>query len=291
MYATSFRPNRFLGAALLTGAYVAIATGPAFAQDTNDTGDRNWSNSTQLSWVLSKGNSNNSSFAVRNVYRYMWERAEFYWEVGVLRASSRRNKFAVGTQDDFEVVTPETDLAHNRAFSKFRYLRALNDLFFWYVNYDSSRDPPANINVQLIGSGGVGNDWYDREGLTFRTSYGLNYTHEALDLEGSRLFPGYRLFYHLEVGASESTALESELTFDGSFQTADDLRFDSLNSVSVTMTDKLALKGSLRLLFRNLPALDDIDLVDPDSGAVVGTVVVRKEKLDTTVSMSLVLNF
>jgi hypothetical protein len=47
----------------------------------------------------------------------------------------------------------------------------------------------------------------------------------------------------------------------------------------------------LRLLFRNLPALDDIDLLDPNSGAVVGTVFVPKERLDTAVSMSLVINF
>ena len=283
--------ERLFVGVLMASAAVLIPVGHACGQDTEDDSERNWSNSSQLSWVVSKGNSDSNSFSVRNVYEYEWTRAEFYWEAGVLRASSANDTFATGTEDDFEVVTPAPKIDHNRWFSKVRYFRVLKDRFFWYVSYDSSRDPPSNVNIQLIGSGGVGTDWYDREGLVFRTAYGLNYTSEDLDLEGANNFGGYRLFYRLEVGASESTTLVSELTFDGSFETADDLRVDSLNSASVSISDALALKASLRLLYRNIPALDDIDLRDPESGVVVGEVVVPKQKLDTTLSMSLVINF
>lgn len=283
--------ERLFVGVLMASAAVLIPVGHACGQDTEDDSERNWSNSSQLSWVVSTGNSDSNSFSVRNVYEYEWTRAEFYWEAGVLRASSANDTFATGTEDDFEVVTPAPKIDHNRWFSKVRYFRVLKDRFFWYVSYDSSRDPPSNVNIQLIGSGGVGTDWYDREGLVFRTAYGLNYTSEDLDLEGANNFGGYRLFYRLEVGASESTTLVSELTFDGSFETADDLRVDSLNSASVSISDALALKASLRLLYRNIPALDDIDLRDPESGVVVGEVVVPKQKLDTTLSMSLVINF
>ena len=283
--------ERLFVGVLMASAAVLIPVGHACGQDTEDDSERNWSNSSQLSWVVTTGNSDSNSFSVRNVYEYEWTRAEFYWEAGVLRASSANDTFATGTEDDFEVVTPAPKIDHNRWFSKVRYFRVLKDRFFWYVSYDSSRDPPSNVNIQLIGSGGVGTDWYDREGLVFRTAYGLNYTSEDLDLEGANNFGGYRLFYRLEVGASESTTLVSELTFDGSFETADDLRVDSLNSASVSISDALALKASLRLLYRNIPALDDIDLRDPESGVVVGEVVVPKQKLDTTLSMSLVINF
>ena len=85
--------------------------------------------------------------------------------------------------------------------------------------------------------------------------------------------------------------MESELTFDGSFQQGDDLRLDAYNGVTVTMTDTIALKASLRLNYRNIPALEDIDLEDPDSGVVIGEVIVPKDKLDSTFSTSLVINF
>ena len=43
--------------------------------------------------------------------------------------------------------------------------------------------------------------------------------------------------------------------------------------------------------YRNIPALEDIDLEDPDSGVVIGEVIVPNEKLDSTFSTSLVINF
>lgn len=291
MSSTGWASGRVFASAFLAGACALIVSGPVSAQGSESAAPRNWSNSTELSWVFSKGNSNSSSFSVRNVYKYAWERADLYWEVGILRAASVDDDYAVGTESDFQVVTPEADLDHNRATSKLRYTRALSDRFFWYLNWDSSRDKPSNIDLQLIGSGGVGHSWYDRPGLTLRTGYGLNYTTEDLDFEGRNSFAGYRLFYRAEIGASDTTSLESELTFDGSFETGDDIRFDSLNSVTVAMGGALALKGSLRFLFRNLPALDEIDLVDPGSGNVVGEVIVPKKRLDTTVSMSLVITF
>ena len=291
MNSTAFSPTRFFLVVFLAASSVALLVEPALGQATEGAPERNWSNTSQLSWVMSKGNSNSNNFSVRNVYKYKWARAELYWEAGVLRATSVDDRFAIGTENDFEIVTPEADVDHSRWYSKVRYLRELNDRFFWYVSYDGSRDEPANINRQLISSGGVGNTWYDREGFLFRTAYGLNYTNEDLDLEGASNFAAYRLFYHLEAGASEGTMFESELTFDGSFDAAADLRVDSLNSVSVAFNDALALQASLRLLYRNIPAFDDIDLQDPESGAAIGKVIVPKKKLDTNVSMSLVINF
>jgi hypothetical protein len=197
----------------------------------------------------------------------------------------------VGTPDDFEVIEPDPELDNNRLYSKLRFNRQINERFFWYTSFDSARDEPTSINRQLIASAGVGNLWYDRDGLMFRTSYGANYTNEELDLEGQNNFGGYRLFYRLEAGVTEGTNIESELTFDGSFETADDLRLDALNGVSVAVTDTIALKASLRLSYRNIPALEDIDLELPFGGIVIGEVVVPKKKLDSTFATSLVLNF
>ena len=274
----------------LLAGFVALFAGPAIAQE-EEAPQRSWSNSTDLSWVLVKGNADTNTFAVRNVYQYKWTRSEFMWEAGILRAGSRDDRFAVGTEEDFEVVDPPVELDNNRFYSKLRFMRTINDRFFWYASWDGARDEPTNINRQLIGSGGAGNTWIESDRLVFRTTYGATYVNEDLDLEGVNNFVGYRLFYRLEAGLTESTSIESELTFDGSFQRGDDLRFDAYNGVTVAMTDTIALKASVRLNYRNIPALEDIDLEDPDFGVVIGEVIVPKDKLDSTFSTSLVINF
>ena len=183
------------------------------------------------------------------------------------------------------------ELDNNRLYSKLRFMRTINERFFWYASYDSARDEPTNINRQLIASGGVGNTWIESERLVFRTTYGATFTIEDLDLEGVNNFGGYRLFYRLEAGVAANTMIESELTFDGSFETGNDVRMDAFNGVSVSITDTIALKASLRLVFRSIPALEDIDLENPDLGIVIGEVVVPKDRLDSTFSTSLVINF
>ncbi len=287
-------PNQRVGSMFvicLMAAFLTLLAGPSFAQEEEEVPQQNWSNSTDLSWVLVKGNADTNTFQVRNVYKYKWTNSELSWEAGILRAGSSDDLYAVGTEENFEVIEPEPTLDNNRLYSKLRFMRTINDHFFWYVSGDSSRDEPSSINSQIIGSGGVGNTWIEREGLVFRTAYGANYTNEDLDLEGVSNFAGYRLFYQLEAGVAESTKIESELTFDGSFEVGNDIRLDSLNSVTVAITDTVALKASLRLLYRNIPALEDIDLEDPDFGIVIGEVIVPKEKLDSTFATSLVINF
>ncbi len=271
-------------------AVVVMQADPAFGQDQQEEPTRNWSNATEFSWVVSTGNSDANTFQIRNVYSYRWTNAEFSWQAGIMRAGSGDDKVAVGTQDDFEVFKPERELDSNRWFTKALYTREVHQHFFWYASWDGSRDEPSNINRQVITSSGLGHTWYDREGLVLRMGNGVSYTNEDLDLEGARNFAGYRIFYRLRAAVTESSEIESELTLDGSFETGADIRLDALNSIRVAINDTIALKASLRLLYRNLPALEDIDLED-SSGLVIGKVVIPKAKLDTTFVTSLVINF
>jgi hypothetical protein len=68
-----------------------------------------------------------------------------------------------------------------------------------------------------------------------------------------------------------------------------------VNSISVAMNKHLALKVSLQWLYNSVPGLEDVTLyaVDPESGlkVEVGEVQIRRDKLDTIFSTSLVVNF
>lgn len=278
----SFRAVTCL-ALLTTLAFAA----PASAQEERELG---WRNAAELGWVATSGNSDTSNFNVRNLFTYDWEHADLDWELGYLRAQSGGDRFAVGTPASFEVLRTDKDPDNDRLFTNVRYLGNLNERFFWYARFEAVRDKPADIDHRYTPSLGAGNTWIDDERLTFLTGYGVSYTNESLALEGADSFAGYQLFANFKMQPSAGTTLESNLVFDGSFEEGDDVRFDWYNGAGVAVNDHLALKAAVRLVYRNLPALEGIDLLTP-GGIVIGAVVVPKEKLDTAFTTSLVINF
>ena len=249
------------------------------------------SNSTELGLVVTTGNSRSTSVGFRNVYLYRWTDAELGWETGWLRAASRDgDRFAVVRDAAFDVVDPGTTMDSSRLFSKLRYQHQLSPRHDWFSNFDAVRDKPANINRQFVLAAGLGTTWVRSDRLTFRTGYGISYTDEDLEIEGGNRFAGYRLFYGLKAPVTANATIESELTADGSLDTGDDIRTDWLNGVNVALNSRMALKSSLRMLFRNLPALETLDLLTP-GGVRVGFVEVPKENVDLGFTTSLVITF
>jgi hypothetical protein len=286
------------GKARMFRAVVLLAvvgmTGTALAQTPQPPPDKpklGPSNSSELGIVVAAGNARSTSVGLRNVYLYRWTGAEFGWESGWLRATSRDgDRYAVEQGSGFEIAEPGTAVDSHRLFSKLRYQRQMSPRLDWFSNVDAMRDEPANIDRQFVLAGGLGTTWHKTERLTFRTAYGISYTDEALVVEGVKRFAGYRLQYGLKAPLTGTTTVESELTGDGSFAIADDLRGDWLNGLSVAVNSKVALKASVRLLYRNLPALEALRLQTPD-GVVTGTVNAPKDKLDTNLTTSLVITF
>jgi hypothetical protein len=249
------------------------------------------SNSAELGLVIATGNARSTSVGVRNVYTYRWSNAELRWEGGWLRAASRDgDRFAIQTESGFDVVEPDTRLDSQRLFSKLRYQRQFSPRTDWFANFDAVRDEPSNINRQFVLAGGLGTTWRKTDRMAFRTAYGVTYTDEELVVEGQNRFAGYRLYYGLKAPIGVASSFESELTGDGSFDTGDDIRADWLNGVSVSINSKVALKSSLRVLFRNVPALETLELRTP-LGTIGGTVDIPKKKTDTNLTTSLVITF
>jgi hypothetical protein len=275
----------FLGT-LLACAHLASAQTPAPAPPPLGASDN-----AELGLVVATGNARSTSIGLRNVYLYRWPNAELGWESGWLRAVSRDgDRFAVGTPADFDVVDPDTAVDSHRLFSKLKYQRQLSSRLDWFSNFDAVRDEPSNISRQYVLAGGLGTTWRREGTLVFRTEYGLSYTDEDLVVEGVRRFAGYRLGYDLAAPLTTTAALESELTFDGSFDDGEDVRADWLNGVTVAINSRMALKSSVRLLFRNLPALESLQLRAAD-GTTLGSVDVAKEEVDMNLTTSLVITF
>lgn len=284
--------TRSVACAVLVVVGVGVAR-VASAQQTQQERSLGSSNNAELSWVVTSGNASANTVGLRNVYGYRWTGAELSWETGWVRAASESgDRYAIlRASGGFDVTEPESEIDSQRLFTKVRYQRQITRRHDWFSNVDAVRDEPSNINRQFVLAGGVGTSWRDSSRLVFRTSYGVTYTDEDLVVEGAHRFGGYRLFYRLRALPAATTTVESELTADGSFVEANDIRTDWLNGVSVTVNSNIALKSSVRLLFRNVPALEAIDLKLPVVGVVVGTVEVPKNKVDTSFTTSLVITF
>ena len=249
-------------------------------------------NSTDLGLAVATGNAKSKSVGLRNVYGYRFPIAEFRWEAGWVRAGSRDgHRFAVGSPSTFTITDPDNSVDSERLFSKVRYQQQFSTRTDWFTNFDSVRDEPANISHQFVLAGGVGTTWHKTDRALFRTAYGVTFTDEDLVVEGANRFGGYRLYCGLKLPVAASSSFDSELTTDGSFDESDNVRADWLNGLSVAMTSKVALKSSIRLLFRNKPALEILELRSSSDGAPIGAVEVAKGKVDTNLQTSLVFTF
>jgi putative salt-induced outer membrane protein YdiY len=278
-------------------ALLFLSGAPAFAEDPLEK-KVGWFDTAELSFVSTSGNSNTSTLGFKNETKRVWDDAEFGVEVGSVYSRSRPSeRFGIGApgEGNFSVEDAPQETDTNRLYGKAGYGRELNPFLFWNVAGDAESNQPAGIDYRYTVGAGLGNNWVRKDQVKFRTTYNLTYTNENFTNGDSQDFPGFRLGYNYENKLTPSTLFQSELVFDDSFDDLDDHRTDWYNAVSVSMTQRVALKAGFRVLYRNIPPLEDIKIYDanPFDGPAneVGTESVAKEELDTNFTTSLLFNF
>jgi putative salt-induced outer membrane protein YdiY len=282
------------GAALMVPR---LAPTPAFADEPAEK-KLGWFDAAELSFVSTNGNSNSTTLGLRNETKRIWSDAEFALEVGSVYSQARPSeRFGVGTagEGNFSVEEGPRETDTNRLYGKAGYGREINSFLFWSVAGDAERNPPAGIDYRYTVGAGLGNNWVRKERVKFRTTYNVTYTNEDFTNGTSQDFPGFRLGYNYENKLAPTTLFVSQLIFDDSFDDFSDHRTDWYNGVTVSMTQRIALKVGYRILYRNIPPLEDIKIYDanPYDGQAnqVGTAQVEKENWDTNFTTSLVFNF
>jgi hypothetical protein len=230
----------------------------------------------------------------KNLLTRVWQEAEYRLEIGAIRNQSQSgSRYGVGTPGSFVIVEPPDKTDAERYYLKTDYSRRLTEKFFWQAGLEAETNEPSGIDRRTLLIGSVGHDWFPgRQDMIFKTIYGLSYTDEEFTAGGTASYAGLRLSYLYMNKLTETTQFDSELYFDEDLEETSNWRAEWYNAVSVTMTNKLALKASLRLIFRNQPPLESIGIFDPlPPNAQVGTALVEAEDLDTVFSTALVLSF
>lgn len=257
-------------------------------------------NVSEFSLVVTDGNSSTETFGFKNTLRYHWPKAKYVLRLDAVRSNTAEDSFAVlrpGSSGDFDVVNPDKTPDVEKYLIENRYDREITEFLFWNVGITWDRNRDAGILNRFVAFAGVGNVWWDREDLRFDTSYGLSYTdreEETPDPEKDDQFMGFRFAWSYLNKFGRTTTYGNDWSTNVSLSDTSDWSSDMTNWVAVAMNSRLALKVSLQWLYNALPAFEGLPLyaID-DSGSLVevGSVDVRKEKLDTVFTTSIVINF
>jgi len=282
--------------------------------------DVGWSNSTALSLVVTQGNANTSSLGFNNVLKRNWKISEFRLRVDATRFDESDDRYAVVQPGDippnpppgfdlndlpYEVIEPPVEVDVERYFIEGRYSKKISEKLYWNAGASWFRDIDAGIIHRSIGFGGVGNVWWKRDDLNFRTDYGLSYTdreEETPDPEKDDRFAGARFTWDYDNMWGKLTKYDNDLTLNFNLTDPKDYMVDMINAVTVKMSKILSIRVSLQFLYNNEPALEDVDIVTlipnpnpgigpPELEIEIGEVQIRRKSLDTTFNTSIVVSF
>ena len=289
-----------------------------------------WSNSTDLSLVVTAGNSAAQTWGFSDDLRYVWRDARFTFEANVVRSNTSDDRFfLVAPGLEFPIggapanpatslVTPEPTLDVANYLLRGSYERNITARFFWNAGASWDRNDDAGILNRYIVHAGVGNTWVDDERRRFATSYGISYTdreEEKPDPEKDRRFAGARFGWNYRERFTPGTTFDNRFAANVNLSDSSDYSIDTTSALTVSVVSHVLLRVSLQWLFEHEPALESdldviayVEVINPDgipgsgderfrtlpsggSKFVLGSADARKDRLDTLFRTALVIKF
>jgi putative salt-induced outer membrane protein YdiY len=283
----STRTSRAALAALLAFS-VSAAAAPVAAQDAAFT----WENATELSFVNTAGNASSTTFGIKASLTGTGAPNTLKLEVGGIRASSTiTTRRATGTTGSFVITeTENTEPTAASYFARGRYDRAFSGAFaFGGAGWD--RNTFAGIKNRFAFVAGLGRTWVDGESGRFKTDVGGTYTIQkdvspAPDADDA--FFGFRVTLDATRRLTSTADFASTFIADENLEETGDFRADWINSVAVSISEGLALKTSLQLLYDAEPANLAVPLFDT-GGTQIGTVATKGDEIDSIATLTLVI--
>jgi len=278
-----------------SAALSTLLAAPVQAQD--DERELGWAFEVDLGALWTGGNQETNTFAANGLAAYLWPRSELIFTGGGFKSeSSLTTSTAVGTgQEDFQLFEETvTEKTAETFFAGARYNYDVSAKFYLTGASDWLRNPFAGIDDRFVFGAGAGNRWVDNGKVRFTTDYLVTYTTETTVIPDPTVnsdFAGLRFGYDFLWDATASTNFESVLVADFNLDNTDDIRLDWYNGLPIDISSVLAFKPSLRLLWRNDPALQAVPLFDAPGGTETGVVLAPLNKLDSYFNLSLLFKF
>lgn len=275
---------------------VAITLGlPGAAGAQADSTTWQWENQAELSVVFAGGNAEASTFGAKNVLTGTGPNSSFKLEAGGLRTeSSIKTRTATGpTADNYTLVeTSRSDVTAESYYVRGRFDRNFSDHTLAFAGAGWERNTFAGISSRYSLVGGAGSRWVSRPDFKFKTDLGVTYTvQDNVAGNGNDRFMGLRASWDLTKTLTETTKIASVLVVDENLKETEDLRADFTNSITVAISQLLALKSSLQILFDNQPSFVEVPLEFPAGTPTGETVLAELDQVDSVFTVALVFNF
>lgn len=259
---------------------------------------KGWGDTAELSFVSTSGNTETTTLGAKNKLWWLGDRSRFESKAGAIRARSITRRYAVGDPNGNYRVFEDNDLTAENYYVDARYDRKISNRFFWFGGAGWDKNEFAGIDSRTTAFGGVGNIWYSRDDLRFRTDYSVTYTDQKNvvdDPDFDETFSGLRFSWAYLNKFGDNTTYTNDLVLNYNAEESEDWRADMINAVTVALSAKMALKVTHQLLYDNLPSFEEVDIFDinPDRNGAnnLGTVPVELDEVDTILTVSLVVNF
>jgi putative salt-induced outer membrane protein len=260
-----------------------------------------WADAAELSYVATGGNAEAETLGFRNLLTRTWTDARFSLEAAGLRADTTTKTFVVeGTFPDFRVIEVEdSKVTAENYLLRARYEHDFAGAWYGFGGAGWERNKFAGFDNRTSVVGGAGRTWFADGDDKLRTDLGLSYTREESTFRvrsGTRLaevsdeWLGARFTADYAKRLTATTTLTNLLLVDQNLDDTEDLRADMTTAVAVKMSENLALKASLQLLFDNQPGLIGVTVPGAPGSGGSGRVVFERDELDHMLSVSLVVN-
>lgn len=274
-------------APLLTGAAL-LCPDRLVAQQEREPG---WYDQAEVSLVLTAGNSQTSTFGAKNRLERLFTDSKLSLDAGGIRVETRSTeRSAIGTPGNFEIVEQsDTRPTTEDYFAALRYDREFSDRSYAYGSGGWVRNRFAGVDNRWTGAAGIGRTFIETGRTAFQADLAATVTSEEPVVGDTESFAGLRFTWNLGHQLTGTTKFTSLLVVDENLSNIDDLRAEFDNSVAVDISGTLALKTGIKLLFDNLPALQEVPLRPAPGEPTTATVLVPLDELDTQVTVALIV--
>jgi len=252
-----------------------------------------WKDTAELSFVVTGGNSETSTFSLGDTLKRSWEKNSLTIKAFALSSHATTiTRTAQGTETDYTVVEQkQTNLVAENFSLSGLYDHRLSKKVVLQFGLGWDRNRFAGVAGRLIMTAGTGYAWVATKRTTLKTDGGVTYTRRKYFSQAPSSFAGFRGIASFEQKFFDTSSFASQFIFDDNLRKTVDWRYDWTNSLTASISKALALKTSLRLLYSHLPANQAVPLFDLEGNPTGLTVPVPLKRLDSIFTTSLVINF
>jgi len=252
-----------------------------------------WKATAELSFVVTGGNTATSAFSLGTSFTRKWTNDSLLFKSYILKSnSSTTTRTARGTEADFNIIEEKIKriVAENYLLAG-QYDRRISKKLSGQGGLSWDRNRFAGVDNRVMFATGFGYAWVEKARTQVRTAAGLTYTLRQYVGQDMASFAGLRFSILADQKILDNSSVSTQFVLDDNLKRMDDWRFDWTNSLSASISKSLALKISLRMIYTNVPALQNLALFDLDGLPTGLFVQVPLKNLDALMTTSIVINF